>query len=57
VLTPRNPAALGDAIASLLADDARRERLAAAGRPRAEANFDYRSLVAQLVTWLERVPN
>ena len=57
VLTPRNPAALGDAIASLLADDARRERLAAAGRPRAEANFDYRSLIAELVTWLERVSN
>ena len=57
VLTGRNPAALGDAIASLLADDARRERLAAAGRARAEANFDYRSLIAELVTWLDRVSN
>ena len=50
VLTDRDPAALGDAVAELLKDDERRERMALAGRARAEANYAYPSLIDELVS-------
>ena len=54
VLTDRDPVVLGDAVARLLEDDEGRKRLAVAGRARAEANYHYPSLVAELVSWLQQ---
>jgi glycosyltransferase involved in cell wall biosynthesis len=43
---PRDPAALGAALAGLLADPARREAFSAAGRARARAMYDFERIAA-----------
>jgi phosphatidylinositol alpha-1,6-mannosyltransferase len=48
VRRPRDPAAVADALADLLADAERRRRLGAAARDRAEAGFSYDVLAARL---------
>lgn len=53
ILTDRAPRALGTAIRSLLEKPARRERMARAGRERAERKYDYEKLTTRLETWLE----
>ena len=53
ILTDRTPRALGAAIRSLLEKPARRERMARAGRERAERKYDYEKLTTRLETWLE----
>ena len=55
VLTERTPRALGTAIRGLLEKPARRERMARAGRERAERKYDYEKLTARLEEWLERL--
>ncbi len=45
LVPPRNAPALADAVASLLADDARRQRMGARGRERAEAEFSLEGVV------------
>jgi len=55
VLTERDPDLLGDAVADLLKDDDRRERLARSGRTRAEAHYHYPSLIEELVSWLQQL--
>ncbi|MCP3978318.1 MAG: glycosyltransferase family 4 protein [bacterium] len=52
LLTERSPEALGSGIRELLSDPARREAMAAAGRPRAERLFSYPELVSILHEWL-----
>lgn len=53
VLTERDPAALGDAVAGLLADEGKIRELAAAGRVRARAHYDAAKLGGRLAAWLE----
>jgi glycosyltransferase involved in cell wall biosynthesis len=53
-VTPGDPAGLADAIGTLLADPARREVLAAAGRRRVEADFDLDRNAAALVSMVRR---
>ncbi len=53
ILTERTPRALGMAIRGLLEKPGRRERMARAGRERAERKFDYEKLTARLESWLE----
>lgn len=56
VLVPlRDPARLAEAIGDLLADPARRARLGAAGRRKAEAEFDEGRLVSETLDVYERV--
>lgn len=52
VLTPRDPDVLGDAVAGLLSDPVRMAGLAAAGRIRAESQYDATRLGNRLVEWL-----
>jgi glycosyltransferase involved in cell wall biosynthesis len=52
ILTEREPRALGSAIRGLLEKPARRERMARAGRERAERKYDYRKLTTRLEEWL-----
>jgi glycosyltransferase involved in cell wall biosynthesis len=53
VLTRRDPAELGDAVAGLLEDPTRVEALAVAARSRAETHYDASMLGGRLVEWLE----
>ncbi len=55
VLTERTPRALGTAIRGLLEKPTRRERMARAGRERAERKYDYETLTARLEGGLERL--
>jgi glycosyltransferase involved in cell wall biosynthesis len=52
ILTERDPRSLGRAIRSLLADPARRDRMAAEGRKRAEEKFSGDKLGRRLEVWL-----
>lgn len=52
VLTEREPAALGQAIRSLLVDDVRLERMIEKGRARGAALYCYRDLGRRLEEWL-----
>jgi len=52
ILTERDPRALGRAIRSLLADPAKRDRMAAEGRKRAEEKFAGDKLGRRLEAWL-----
>lgn len=52
----RDPVALADAIAALLADPSRRAELARAGRARAEALFDSRTAARTLAGWFRGAP-
>jgi phosphatidylinositol alpha-1,6-mannosyltransferase len=53
VVEPDDPAAAADAIGELLADDARRVEMGAAGRRRAEREFSYDVLAARLSAALD----
>ena len=53
ILTERTPRALGIAIRGLLEKPPRRERMARAGRERAERKYDYEKLTTRLESWLE----
>lgn len=53
-LTERSPEALGKKIAYLLNQPDLEKQMSAAGRKRAEENYDYNKLVAKLVDWLEK---
>jgi glycosyltransferase involved in cell wall biosynthesis len=50
-----DPVALADAVAALVGDDARRRRLAAAGRDRAHAHFSSRAMVGAVASEYERI--
>jgi glycosyltransferase involved in cell wall biosynthesis len=52
ILTERTPRALGTAIRGLLEKPPRRERMARAGRERAERKYDYEKLTTRLEAWL-----
>lgn len=53
-LTERSPSKLGKQIAYLLNNPDLAKKMAAAGRTRAEENYDYNKLVAKLTNWLEK---
>jgi glycosyltransferase involved in cell wall biosynthesis len=53
-LTDRNPASLGAAVREVLTmDEAERREMRRLGRARAESQYDYAKLVAELERWLE----
>jgi len=53
-LTDRSPKTLGKKIAFLLENHDLAKKMSAAGRTRAEENYDYNKLVARLTNWLEK---
>ncbi|HVA08681.1 MAG TPA: glycosyltransferase family 4 protein [Acidimicrobiales bacterium] len=55
VQDPRDPAAVAEAMRTLLADPAKRRRMGAAGRARARGSFDYGVLASRLASTLEGV--
>lgn len=55
LVEPRDPLALADAIAQMLADPALRERCAEAGRRKVESEFDVRSEAGRLFTHMAEV--
>jgi phosphatidylinositol alpha-1,6-mannosyltransferase len=55
VREPQDPAAVAEALRTLLADPAKRRRMGAAARARARGSFDYASLASRLASTLEEV--
>jgi phosphatidylinositol alpha-1,6-mannosyltransferase len=52
---PQDPAAVAEALRTLLADPAKRRKMGAAGRARARGSFDHASLASRLASTLEEV--
>jgi glycosyltransferase involved in cell wall biosynthesis len=55
LVAPRNAAAMGDALASLLADPDRRAAMGRAGRARVDALFDIRHHVTKMENLFEEI--
>jgi len=54
IMTERSPEALGKNIRQLLLNSGLMKQMSAAGRKRAEENYNYNKLVKTLVSWLEK---